>query len=205
MVTHKIIVIYPLICETFPSKNEDLYAKLEKIMKYDMTDKVQELKICLEFLNFREINIRMTLFEIYEFIYLKMEEYYPIQIESEKESSEEMLLKKRTIKEFEKNIKQTIYKKEPEQQFEMMIEKNLEEDSSVSLQKSKQRKVIDMSEYLHTYNVTKTDFVFFKYNRLINFSFIDLDPNFNDFFQKHLYRTCELCHKYPWGETMAVC
>jgi len=203
MVTHKIIAVYPLICENLKSKNDDLYAKLEKIMKYDMTDKVQELILCLDFLNITEISIKMTLYEMQEYIYLKNEFQNPKDT-TKNDKPDETLLKKRTIKEFEETFKKVTCNENKTNCNESTIIEGKSEQICNS-EKYKNRKVIDMSEYLHTYDPILTDFANFKYKRMVNFSFITLDQNFYDFFQNNLYKKCELCHKYPWGETMAVC
>jgi len=73
------------------------------------------------------------------------------------------------------------------------------------IQRPKVKNVADITSYLAENDITNTDFTFFKYNKMLNFSFIDLDFNFADFFEKNLYKTCELCHQFPWGETMAIC
>jgi len=56
------VIIYPML-----NTDSVLNQQVEKMMNYDMTDKVDELKIYLEFLDLREVSIGTVYYEITEY------------------------------------------------------------------------------------------------------------------------------------------
>jgi len=62
MVSFKMVIIYPML-----NTDSVLNQQVEKMMYFLMTDKVDELKIYLEFLDLREVSIGTVYYEITEY------------------------------------------------------------------------------------------------------------------------------------------
>jgi hypothetical protein len=49
------------------------------------------------------------------------------------------------------------------------------------------------------------DHILFTHKKILNFSLIDIEPCFFDFYQNNLYRKCEKCDSFPVQTDLSIC
>lgn len=198
MVSFKMILIYPIIKQ---NPNSRLNTQVENMIKYDMTDKLEEFRIYLDFLDLKDISIGTVYFEITEYCLLlkkdivKGKSIFPNYNNDVLDDS--FLLKKRSLGEFLTDFNGFISNQKDydySSPKKIINELNMiTENNEIIDVNQKPKDVAEITSLLSERQIADTDFTFFKYNKIINFSFIDLDHNFADFFENNLYKKCELC------------